>query len=201
MSKRLSLVSVIIFILCFVSMAFFFLGLLPAIIFGIASVGGFVLWMLTTYRTPIDTEKLIVPYLFTIMLFICHVYEEYVTHFNMVMTDITGFHMLERDFLTIAAFIAPVMWVGGAILIIKRTAIGFYFLSFFYVAMMIAEMSHYVFPFLEDGTFHYVSGMYTAFLPLIPAGYGFFLMKKAVAEARLSLRALPESKKARQMAR
>ena len=93
MSKRLSLVSVIIFILCFVSMAFFFLGLLPAIIFGIASVGGFVLWMLTTYRTPIDTEKLIVPYLFTIMLFICHVYEEYVTHFNMAITDITGFHM------------------------------------------------------------------------------------------------------------
>jgi len=67
------------------------------------------------------------------------------------------------------------MWVTGAILILKKTQFGFYFLSFFIVALTMAELSHYIFPFLEDGTFHYVSGMYTAALPLIPAGYSLYV--------------------------
>lgn len=144
-------------------------------IFSVASLGGFALWMGTTFRTPIDTRKVIVPYLLTIIFFIVHVYEEYLTDFEVAITDITGFHMLEKNFLTVAAFFAPVLWITGAILIIKKTHVGFYFLSFFYVAMMFAELSHYIFPFLEDGTFHYVSGMYTAAIPLIPAVYGLWV--------------------------
>ena len=70
--------------------------------------------------------------------------------------------------------------------LIKRTDIGFYFLSFFYVAMMFAELSHFVFPFLEDGTFHYVSGMYTAAIPLIPAGYGFYITLSEIKKAKQS---------------
>lgn len=33
------------------------------------------------------------------------------------------------------------------------------------------ELTHFVFPFLIDGTFHYESGMYAAALPLIPAAF------------------------------
>lgn len=184
MKKQVAIILVVLFILLFISMARVFLGKLPAIIFTIASVGGFLLWMFTTFKTPIDPLKVIVPYLFTILLFIVHVYEEYVTDFEVVMTDITGFHMLEKNFLTVAAFVAPILWIGGAILILKKTQIGYYFLSFFYVAMMIAELSHYVFPFLEDGTFHYVSGMYSAALPLIPAVYGFRITLMEIKKER-----------------
>jgi uncharacterized membrane protein YraQ (UPF0718 family) len=109
-----------------------------------------------------------------------HVYEEYLTDFEVAITDITGFHMLEKNFLTVAAFIAPIIWITGAILLLKKTHIGFYFLSFFYVAMMFAELSHFVFPFLEDGTFHYVSGMYTAAIPLFPAAYGFYITLREI---------------------
>ena len=118
-------------------------------------------------------------------MFIIHVYEEYVTDFEVAITDITGFHVLEKNFLTIAAFIGPSLWLIGAILLLKKTQVGYYFLSFFFVSMIIAELSHFVFPFLEDGTFHYVSGMYTAALPLIPAGYGLYITMCEIKKERL----------------
>lgn len=184
MSRFATVVLVVVFIAGFVSMALVLLGRIPAIVFAVASIGGFVLWIATTYRTPIDGSKVIVPYLLAVMLFIVHVYEEYVTDFEVAMTDITGFHMLERDFLTVAAFAAPLLWIGGAVLILKKTQLGYYFLSFFFIAMTIAELTHFVFPFLEDGTFHYVSGMYTAALPLLPAGYGLYVTLSEVRRLR-----------------
>ena len=160
------------------------MGTLPAVVFTVVSVGGFILWMTTTYRTPIDPHKIIVPYLLTVILFIVHVYEEYLTDFEGLVSDISGFHVLERDFLTVAAFTAPVLWLAGAILLIKRTHVGYYMLSFFFVAMAIAELSHLVFPFLQDGTFHYTSGMYTAALPLIPACYGLYITLSEIGKHR-----------------
>lgn len=184
MNKRLSLLIVLLFIASFIGMALVLLGRIPAVIFSVASIGGFLLWLATTYQTPINTQRVIVPYLLTIILFVVHVYEEYLTDFEVAMTDITGFHMLERNFLTVAAFVAPILWITGAILIIKQTQIGYYFLSFFFVAMALAELTHFVFPFLEDGTFHYVSGMYTAAIPLIPAMYGLLVTLREMRKER-----------------
>jgi len=184
MTKSLNIIVVIGFIALVALAAWSLLGKLPALIFSVATVGGFFLWLATTYKTPIDPTKVIVPYLLSIIFFMIHVYEEYLTDFEVALTDITGFHVLEHNFLTVAAFIGPIIWLIGAILLLKRTQLGYYFLSFFFVAMTIAELSHFVFPFLENGTFHYVSGMYTAALPLIPAGYGLFIVLKEVRNIR-----------------
>src|SRR5262245_60775599 len=163
--RRFSIFINLMIIAMVTGMALVLMGRLPALIFSIASVGGFLLWMATTYQTPVEPQKVIVPYLLTIVLFIMHVYEEYLTDFEVAITDITGFHVLERNFLTVAAFVGPIIWLSGAILLLKRTQVGYYLLSFFFVAMTMAELSHFIFPFLENGTFHYVSGMYTAALP------------------------------------
>ena len=192
MNKKISVLIVLVFIGGLIGIVLVLLGRIPAVVFSVASIGGFILWMATTYRTPIDTQKVIVPYLLTIILFILHVYEEYITDFEVAMTDITGFHMLERNFLTVAAFVAPLLWLVGAILLIKKTHVGYYFLSFFFVAMTLAELSHYVFPFLEDGTFHYVSGMYTAALPLIPAAYGLYIVMSEMKRERVTQTAKQE---------
>ncbi|MCH7976309.1 MAG: HXXEE domain-containing protein, partial [Bacteroidetes bacterium] len=135
-------------------------------------------------KTPVDPQKIIVPYLLSVILFIAHVYEEYITDFEGLVSDISGVHVLERDFLTVAAFIAPVLWLVGAVLLLKRTDIGYYLLSFFFVGMTVAELSHFVFPFLEDGTFHYTSGMYTAALPLIPAAYGLYIVVSEIKKQK-----------------
>jgi hypothetical protein len=90
----------------------------------------------------------------------------------------------ERNFLTMTALSAPVLWLTAAILLVKRTHVGYYFLSVLYVNMIVAELAHFVFPFIEDGTFHYVSGMYTAALPLLPAGYGLYITVREIRNAR-----------------
>lgn len=169
-------IPVIIFIVLGLILTNFLLGKLPTIVFSIAFGGGFILWLFTTFKTPVEPRRIIVPYLITVIFFIIHVYEEYLTDFEMAVSDITGIHVLEKNFLTIAAFVGPIVWLTGAILLLKKTDFGFYLLSFFFVAMTIAELSHFIFPFIEDGTFHYVSGMYTAALPLIPAGYGLYIL-------------------------
>ncbi len=188
MGQKTTNILVFIFIIAFVSMAYNFMGKVPGIVFFVASVGGFILWRFTTYKTLIDPLKVIIPYLVTIILFIIHVYEEYLTDFEVAVTDIFGFHVNEQTFMTIAAFMAPAMWVLGAILLLKKTHFGYYFLSFFIIAMTMAELSHYIFPFLEDGTFHYVSGMYTAALPLIPAAYALYIVLREIKleKAKLS---------------
>lgn len=178
-------VLVSLFIIAFISMAYHFMGKAPGIVFAVASIGGFVLWRFTTYKTPIDPHKVIIPYLVTIILFIIHVYEEYLTNFEVAVTDIFGFHVQEQVFMTIAAFMAPAMWILGAILLLKKTQFGYYFLSFFIIAMTMAELSHYIFPFMEDGTFHYVSGMYTAALPLIPAFYCLHIVFREIRKEKL----------------
>lgn len=182
--NRLAIVYALAFIAGMLALALRLLGWIPAVIFSIAFAGGFALWLATTYRTPIDPGKIIVPYLLTVILFIVHVYEEYVTGFAAALTDITGFHILEKNFLTIAAFLAPVVWLTGAVMVLKRWPLGYYFVNAFYVGMTIAELSHFVFPFLEDGSFHYVSGMYTAALPLFPAGYGFAITLTEIKRIR-----------------
>src|SRR5215475_7330869 len=55
-------------------------------LFSVAFIGGLILWLLTTYRTPIDPQTIIVPYLVTVILFIAHVYEEFVSHVEHQLT-------------------------------------------------------------------------------------------------------------------
>ena len=182
-NKRLSIVYALLFIIGVLSLGFRMVGF-PAVLFSIAFVGGFALWMATTYRTPIDPHKIIIPYLLTVILFIAHVYEEYLTHIEQALTQISGFHISEGGFLTIAAFLAPVIWLIGVLMILKRWHIGYFFVSTFLFGMMIGELSHFAFPFMEDGTFHYVSGMYTAILPVISGWYTFYITPREIRKSK-----------------
>jgi hypothetical protein len=173
-----------LFTAAFVSAGFVLLGAIPAVVFAVAFGGGFFLYMATTWRTQFDTRKIIVPYLLTVMFFIVHVFEEYVTKFENVISALAGQPIPEANFLYVAAFLAPFLWVGGAIMLIKQWAFGYYFLCAFFFAMTIAELAHFVFPFVIDGTFHYEPGMYTAALPLIPAYYGLKIMFREIRQHR-----------------
>lgn len=182
--KTISLVGVIAFIavlyLVFRVLAF------PAGLFSATFVGGFIVWMFTTYRTPVDPRCLVVPHLLTVMLFIIHVYEEYRTHIEVVMSRLTGLQVSQQNFLTIAAFIAPVIWIAGLLLAQKRLAFGYYLVSVFYFGMMFGELTHFVFPLILDHRFHYMSGMYTALLPSLAGWNAFFVMWR---EGRATTRA------------
>jgi hypothetical protein len=95
-----------------------------------------------------------------------------------VASSLSGTVVTQKEFLTFAGFFAPIMWVTGAILIIKRWAVGYYFLTFFFVAMTIAELTHFIFPFVLYGEWKYTAGVATAALPLIPAWFGLIITLK-----------------------
>lgn len=142
-------------------------------LFSCTFVGGFALWLLTTYRTPVDPQKVIAPYLVTVVLFIVHVYEEFAAHVEHQLTRLSGLPVTQADFLTIAAFAGPVAWLTGALMLLRRWAFGYFFASTFLFGMMFAELSHFVSPLLEDGTFRYTPGMYTAILPVLSGWFTF----------------------------
>lgn len=61
------------------------------VLFSAAFIGGFVFWIVTSYRTPIDPHAIIIPYLVTVVLFIVHVYEEYRSRIEHTLTALSGF--------------------------------------------------------------------------------------------------------------
>jgi hypothetical protein len=171
--KNVSLIGVLAFIvLLYVT---FRLLQFPAGLFTTTFVGGLIVWLFTTYRVPVDPQKLIVPHLLAVMLFIVHVYEEFATHIEVVMTRLTGVQVSQDVFLTIAAFIAPVIWIVGLVMVLKRWAFGYFLVSVFYFGMMFGELTHFIFPLILDGRFHYMSGMYTALLPSAAGWYAFLV--------------------------
>ncbi len=184
MAETKNLVLPILLVIALVTLAYVMFGIVPAIVFTVAFGGGLVLYVATAWRTRFDTSKVIVPYLLTVMLFMIHTYEEYLTDFEKLASVMAGRTIPEADMLFVIAWLAPFMWVGGAIMLIKQWAFGYYFLCAFFVGMTIAELAHYVFPFVIDGTFHYESGMYTAALPLITAYYGLYVMMKEIRRER-----------------
>ena len=69
---RNSLIGVIIFILAIALCGYLMVGF-AGVLFSAAFVGGLAIWLSTTYRTPINPQCIILPYLGTIIVFILHV--------------------------------------------------------------------------------------------------------------------------------
>jgi hypothetical protein len=180
-TKQLSVLYALACILGIALVGFLTVGF-AGVLFSAAFVGGFVFWMATSYRTPIDPYAVMIPYLLMVVLFIIHVYEEYLFHIEHTLAAISGFVVSQTAFLTIAAFTAPVVWLIGALMMLKRWHFGYFLASTFLFGMMFAEPSHFLFPFLEDGTFHYTAGMYTALLPCTAGWYCFFIMLREITK-------------------
>jgi hypothetical protein len=145
--------------------------------------GGFILWWRTTRRTPIDPDKIIVPYLLTTIMFIVHVCEEYKAHL-LGYRDITEGAPLAMSLelmVTFAASLAPVVWLLGAVLMLKRLPVGFFIVSTFLFGMMFIEPTHFMAPFWPNGRFHYVGGLWTAILPAGMGWYTFLAIRREIA--------------------
>lgn len=151
------------------ALGYVLMGPLPALIFSVFLIGGLIPWYFTSYGRPVNPDTIVVPYLLTVIFFIIHVAEEFFTDFWTEIGDLGGRDVSLDQFLLVAAFIGPVLWLSGLILLYMRTEIGNYLTWAFLVAMTVSELSHFVFPFVSAGRFTYFSGLYTAALPLIPA--------------------------------
>jgi hypothetical protein len=152
-------------------------------------IGGFALWWVTARRTPIDPHSIIVPYLVTVIMFIGHVYEEYKAHLLGFADIVQGapFPISFEMMLTFAASLAPIIWLLGAVLMLKRQMIGFFIASTFLFGMMFIEPTHFIAPFSQGGGFHYVGGLFTAALPTACGWYTFLAIRHDMRRQRDSV--------------
>lgn len=180
--QRLAIAGVLLFILALY--VTFRLLHFPASLFCTAFIGGFALWIPTVCRRPIDPHRILMPHIVAVILFVIHVYEEYRGHIEIFMSKLTGIDVTQTNFLTIAAFIAPVIWLTGLVLALRRWQFGYFLICVFYFGMMFGEPEHFIFPFIENGTFHYVAGMYTAALPSIAGWWAFLVVVREIKRSR-----------------
>lgn len=169
MTARWTLALVFVLILGLTWAGYALMGPIPAAIFGVFLVGALLPWRMTTYGKPPAPGRIVVPYLLAVVLFIVHVLEEYLTGFPAAMTDLTGRPVSERNFMLVAAFIGPILWLVSLVLFYQRTELGNYLVWGFVVAMTVSELAHFVFPIVAGPPLAYFPGLYTAALPLIPA--------------------------------
>jgi hypothetical protein len=101
---------VLTFIFCLAICGYLTVGFSGSL-FCVTFIGGFILWFFTTCKTPINPLQIMLPYLATVIFFIIHVYEEYVSHIEITLEKISGFSVSQNQFLIIAAFVAPVVWL------------------------------------------------------------------------------------------
>src|SRR5262245_3275129 len=148
--------------------------------------GGLALWWVTARRTQIDPHEIIVPYLVTVIMFIAHVYEEYKAHLLGFADIVQGapFPISFEMMLTFAASLAPIIWLLGAVLMLKRQMVGFFIASTVLFGMMFIEPTHFIAPFSQPGGFHYVGGMFTAALPTACGWYTFLTIRRDMRRQR-----------------
>jgi hypothetical protein len=181
--RRRTLIGVVLLITAIVGCGYVAVG--PVVfLFSVTLVGGFGVWLLTTYRADVDPDKFLAPYLLTVILFIGHVYEEYAFHIELPLGRIMHITLTQDQFLTVAAFAGPIIWLAGAALVLVGLGIGYFLVSTFLFGMMFGELSHFAFPFMQDGSFHYVAGMYTCLLPIVGAWYTFVIIWREVQRER-----------------
>lgn len=181
-----SLLHVVLFVAGWLIFEYIFVGPL-ALAFVPLFTGGFVLWWLTTRSTPVDPHRIIVPYLLTVIAFIAHVYEEYKAYLLGFPDIMRGapFKITFELQLTFAASLGPIIWLFGAVLMLKRRGVGYFVASTFLFGMMFIEPYHFIAPFLQDGTFHYVGGMWTAALPTALGWYTFSVTRREIRDAEM----------------
>lgn len=149
---------------------------------GILLVGGLLLWRLATWHVVVDPATIIVPYLLTVIAFIIHVYEEYQAFVQGYPGVLDAVLTLDLNTLvTHAGFISPIIWVSAAVVFLMRWAVGYYMACVFLFGMMFMEPTHYLTPFLGDGTWNYNGGAWTA---LLPAALGWYTFLRLRAETK-----------------
>lgn len=181
-SQTSSIILVATFIALLAIYGYFKIGF-AGMLFSVTFIGGFVFWLLTTCRAPVEPNAIITPYLITVVCFIIHVYEEYVSHIEKTLSHLSGTEVSQGNFLLIAAFSAPIIWLTGAIMILKRWPFGYFLMSTFLFGMMFGELSHFVSPLLEGGGYHYSAGMYTVILPIVSAWWTFIKLRKEIKKS------------------
>lgn len=165
-----AVIAAFVFSLAVPAIGYISFGIVPASIFLVGYLGGFILWILVPDRASFASVK--IPYFITLLLFILHRIDEYVSEFQLTLSSITGVPVPEVASLPIMILLigSVLAWVLAPILMKRGYAFGYYLMWTFFVAMGISELAHFFFPFFREGGYGYFPGM-ASVLVLAPAAW------------------------------
>ena len=147
-------------------------GWIVVVIIGMAAVGGLTMWLLTTFHKPAEPKVIVPLYLLSLVGLKIHIIEEYLMEFPEAMSHTFGIHFTQDDFVLEIALGLWVVWLLGAVGLMRRNPLGNFVCWFLFMGMMFSELTHFWFPTQSPDHRLYFPGMYTALLPGIPAWIG-----------------------------
>lgn len=154
-------------------------GLVPSSIFLVGYMGGFLLWTMVPDYAAFSSVK--VPYAVTLLLFVVHRVDEYVSDFQVALSGITGVAVPDVASLPIIVLLigSVLAWVLAPLLMKKGYAFGYYLMWTFLVSMGISELAHFVFPLFIKSGYGYFPGMASVVLLAPAAWFGMWKMSQA----------------------
>lgn len=165
-----------LFSLLIPAFGYFFLGPLYAAIFLVGYLGGFILWILFPSNALWTSLK--APYWLTLLAFLLlhKVEENRMAFFEVVSEKITGGMVPGLSAgLVVGLVVLPIgAWLVVPTLIKRGHELGYYSLWTLFISMGIAELAHFVFPFLTDESYGYFPGMLSVVILAPLAWWGIY---------------------------
>jgi len=153
------------------------IGLIPALIFLVGFLGGYILWVLSPSQPEWKSIKW--PYIATMIFFAIHRVDEQVSGFFEELEKITG--VPYPDSITVHGILITLfslLWLLSPLFIMKKKWYGYLGAWTVFFAMGVSELAHFVFPIFTPGPYGYFPGMITV-IPLAPvAWWGMWSMWK-----------------------
>jgi hypothetical protein len=192
------------FILFAMGAGYHAIGIPPVAIVGGSGALGFIFWLWSYRRGPIDPAVILPPFLLTTACLEIHMIEEYRMGFGPAISRLFDISWTEQGFLLVFAFIGPIIYSLTALGLYRRNVLAGFIAWFIFIGPGVAEVTHFIFPFIrpallpEDprtitqvvhnghlvehmrnyfiGTTgrYYFPGLYTAVLPMIPGIFGIY---------------------------
>lgn len=145
------------------------IGMLPAFIFAVGFLGGYLCWLFVR-RKP-DWNTLRWPYIATMLLFSVHRVDEEISGFFDELTKFTGVEY--PDSVTVAGVLIAVcslIWLLSPLFVIRKRWYGYLGAWTVFFAMGVSELAHFAFPLFSPEPYGYFPGMMTV-IPLAPAAW------------------------------
>ena len=157
------------------------IGLGFTVIVGGSAIVAYFVWLLTTYRHPVDGRKLLPLYLLAIGMQFIHLTEEYVADFPDDFSALTGSQLSTNAFVLIAILAGGVAYMFAGFGLIHRNPVANYLLWFFLIGPvgLVNTVAHFTFPFLADTA--YFPGLLTV---LLPTTFGTALALRIIQDGR-----------------
>src|SRR5262249_4801260 len=135
------------------------------VIVGGSAIVAYFVWLLTTYRYPVDGRKILPLYLVAIGMQFIHLTEEYVADFPNDFSALTGSHLSPNAFVLIGILAGGIAYLFAGFGLIHRHPVANYLLWFFLIGPvgLVNSIAHFTFPFLAGTA--YFPGLLTVVLP------------------------------------